>query len=80
MLHRLKIQEARVGIEGLLDPACERRARVDSQAVHVGKQGRSSIEEHAAIDHHGSVVAVERESGSATEERELYAMVTAGLR
>jgi hypothetical protein len=35
------------------------------------KQGRASIEQHAAIDHHGSVVPIERERRAGTEEREL---------
>jgi len=55
-------------------------AGIDTQAVHVGKQGRASIEQDPTVHHHRSVVAVERESRSATEERELYAMVTAGFR
>ena len=55
-------------------------AGIDPEAVHVGEQGRASIEQHPAVHHHRPVVAVERESRSATEERELYAMVTAGFR
>ena len=55
-------------------------AWVDAQAMHVRQQGRATVEKHAAVEHHGPVVAVEREGRPATEERELYAMVTAGFR
>ena len=55
-------------------------ARVDAQAVHMGKQRRAAVQEHAAVDDDGPVVAVQRESRAATEERELYAMVTAWFR
>src|SRR5690348_7997064 len=64
-----------VGQEDDLDAA-----RVDPEPVHVRQQRRSSIQEHTSIHHHGPVVAVERERRAAAEERELYAMVTAGLR
>ena len=55
-------------------------ARVDAEPVHVGEQRRAAIEQHPAVDHHGPVVAVKRKRRAAAEERELYAMVTAGLR
>src|SRR2546427_452888 len=55
-------------------------AWVDSKTMHVRQERRAAVQEHAAIDHHGPVVAVQRERRAAAEERELYAMVTAGLR
>src|SRR5205814_10414944 len=48
--------------------------------VHVGEQRRAPIRKQAAVDQHSPVVAVERERRTAAGERELYAMVTAGLR
>jgi hypothetical protein len=42
----------------------------------MGEQGRATIEEQTAIDHDGSVVAVQRERRTGAEERELQAMVT----
>jgi hypothetical protein len=54
--------------------------RVDTQAVHVREQRRAAVQQHAPVDDHRPVVAVERERRTAAEERELYAMVTAGLR
>jgi hypothetical protein len=47
------------------------RARVYADAAHVREQRRAAIEEQAAIDHDGSVVAVQRERRAGTEEREL---------
>jgi hypothetical protein len=47
------------------------RARVNPDATHVREQWRTSIEEQAAIDHNGTVVAVQRERRAGTEEREL---------
>ena len=55
-------------------------ARVDSDAVHMRKQGRAAIEQHAAVDDDGPVVAVQRIGRPAAEEGELYAMVTAWFR
>src|SRR5439155_12128411 len=55
-------------------------AWVDSETMHVRQEQGAAVQEHAAIDHHGPVVAVQRERRAAAEERELYAMVTAGLR
>jgi hypothetical protein len=46
----------------------------------VREQRRSAIEQQAAIHHHGAVVASRRKCGAGTEEGELYAMVTDGLR
>jgi hypothetical protein len=46
-------------------------ARIHTEAVHVRKERRATIQQHTAVDHHGSVVAVERKRGAATEEREL---------
>jgi hypothetical protein len=48
--------------------------------MHVRQEGRTAVQQHAAIDHDGPVVAVQRVRGAATEERELYAMVTAWFR
>ena len=55
-------------------------ARINPEPVHVRKQRGAAVQQHAAVDHHGPVVAVERKRRAAPEERELYAMVTAGLR
>jgi hypothetical protein len=55
-------------------------ARVDTEPVHVRQQGRPAIQQHAAIDDDGPVVAVERIRRAAAEESELYATVTAGFR
>jgi hypothetical protein len=55
-------------------------ARIDAESMHVRQERRATVQEHAAVHHHGPVVAVERERGAATKERELYAMVTAGFR
>src|SRR5207302_8138528 len=55
-------------------------AGVNSKTMHVRQERRAAVQEHAAVDHHGPVVAVQRECRAAAEERELYAMVTAGLR
>jgi len=55
-------------------------ARVDTDAVHVRKERRSAVEQHAAVDHDGPVVAVQGVGRPAAEKRELYAMVTAGFR
>jgi hypothetical protein len=46
----------------------------------MGQQRRATIEQQSTINHNRSVVTVERERCAATEEGELYAMVTAGLR
>jgi hypothetical protein len=55
-------------------------AGIDAEAVHVREQRRTAVQQDAPVDDHRPVVAVERERGAATEEGELYAMVTAGLR
>jgi hypothetical protein len=55
-------------------------AGINPEPVHVRKERRSAIEEHAAVHHDGPVVAVQRVRGSAAEKREPYAMVTAGFR
>src|SRR5439155_11998860 len=55
-------------------------AWIDPEPVHVGQQRRAAVQQHAAVDNHSPVVAVQRERRAAAEERELYAMVTAGLR
>jgi hypothetical protein len=47
------------------------RARLNPDATQVREQGRTSIEEQAAIDHNGPVVPVQRERRAGTEEREL---------
>src|SRR5207302_846797 len=51
-------------------------AGVHAQSVHVRQKRRAAIQEHAAVDHDGPVVAVKRERRPAAEEREPYAMVT----
>ena len=53
-----------------------RRVRPGARLGDVG----AAIQQHAAVHDDGSVVAVQRKRGAATEERELYAMVTAGFR
>jgi hypothetical protein len=55
-------------------------ARIDTDPAHVRQQRRSAIEEQAAIHHHGPVVTIRRKGGACAEERDLYAMVTDGLR
>ncbi|GAC1505534.1 MAG: hypothetical protein NVS1B3_03950 [Candidatus Dormibacteraceae bacterium] len=55
-------------------------ARVDADSTHVRKQRRTAIEEQTAVHHHSAVVPVRRKCGAGTEEGELYAMVTDGLR
>jgi hypothetical protein len=55
-------------------------ARVDTDPAHVRQQRRSAIEEQAAVHHHGPVVTIRRKRGACSEEGELYAMVTDGLR
>ena len=56
-------------------PAALDRPKVE---LDVGIRGHRLVEIDA--EHHGPVVAIERERGAATEERELYAMVTAWFR
>jgi hypothetical protein len=55
-------------------------ARIDPEPVHVRQEGCPAVQQDAAIKHHRPVVAVQREGRAATQERELYAMVTAGFR
>jgi len=46
-------------------------AGVDTQAVHVGEQGRAAVQQHAAIRDDRAVIAVQRERRTATEKGEL---------
>jgi hypothetical protein len=55
-------------------------ARVDAHAMQMGQQRRAAIKQQSAIHDDRPVVAVQRKRRPATEEGELYAMVTAWLR
>jgi hypothetical protein len=45
--------------------------------MHVREQWRAAIQQHTSVDDDGPVVAIQRKRRTATEERELYATVTA---
>jgi len=56
------------------------RARVDAEPVQVRQQRRAAIEQDVPIDDDPGVVTLERERRSRSQEGELQAIVTPGLR